>query len=61
MDDDHENNLQMIDWELEPYYYGAFKLTRPGQDHYVQSAFYHFQDAALADDGQVFMAGDSIS
>jgi tryptophan 2-monooxygenase len=61
MDDDYENNLQMIDWELEPYYYGAFKLTRPGQDHYVQSAFYHFQDAALADDGQVFMAGDSIS
>lgn len=61
MDDDYENNLQMIDWELEPHYYGAFKLTRPGQDHYVQTAFYHFQEAAQADDGQVFLAGDSIS
>ncbi|MFA0961653.1 flavin monoamine oxidase family protein [Roseivirga sp. BDSF3-8] len=61
LNNDYENNVQMIDWELQPYYYGAFKLNRPGQDHYVQTAFYHYQQAAKATQGQVYLAGDSIS
>ncbi|MEQ8604602.1 MAG: NAD(P)/FAD-dependent oxidoreductase [Marivibrio sp.] len=61
-DGDYEANVQMIDWELEPGYFGAFKLNRPGQNHYVQDLFFDFQK--VKNDPQtarVFVAGDSVS
>ncbi|MBB4639382.1 flavin monoamine oxidase family protein [Longimicrobium terrae] len=51
---------QVIDWQNEPYFYGAFKLNQPGQDAYVQSLFYDFQKAAQKSESGVFLAGDSI-
>jgi tryptophan 2-monooxygenase len=56
----------IIDWQLEPYYYGAFKLNLPGQDPYVQALFYDFQKASgvgpgeVPPDALVYLAGDSI-
>ena len=61
LNDDYDQNVQFIDWELKPHYYGAFKLTRPGQDHYVQSAFFHYLEKSDSNAGQVYLAGDSIS
>ncbi|UUX51170.1 FAD-dependent oxidoreductase [Nisaea acidiphila] len=57
---DYENNVQMIDWELQPHFYGAFKLSRPSQDHYVQQVFYDYQKVS-GGGANVFLAGDSVS
>jgi tryptophan 2-monooxygenase len=46
---------QMIDWQLEPNYYGAFKLNQPGQDAYNQRLYSHFLSA-----NGVYLAGDSV-
>ncbi len=46
---------QMIDWQLQPNYYGAFKLNLPGQDSYNQRLYSHF----LTGNG-IYLAGDSI-
>jgi tryptophan 2-monooxygenase len=57
---------QVIDWQLEFYYFGAFKLNLPGQEPYVQSLFYDFQKARDVGPGEippdclVYLAGDSI-
>lgn len=57
---------QLIDWQLEFYYFGAFKLNLPGQDPYVHALFYDFQKAAQVGPGEVppdclvYLAGDSI-
>lgn len=61
MDNDYENNVKFIDWESEPHYYGAFKLNRPGQSHFTQSAYYQFLDARSAEDKGVYIAGSAIS
>jgi tryptophan 2-monooxygenase len=45
----------MIDWQLEPHYYGAFKLNQPGQDSYNQRLYAQFQSGE-----GVYLAGDSI-
>lgn len=60
-DGDYDTNVRMIDWETEPHYYGAFKLNRPGQDHYCQSAYYAFLTAGTAQDTGVFVAGSALS
>jgi len=61
-DGDYDANVQMIDWELEPGYFGAFKLNRPGQNHYVQDLFFDFQKVLDEPDrARVFVAGDSVS
>lgn len=61
-DGDYDANVQMIDWELEPGYFGAFKLNRPGQNHYVRALFFDFQKVLTApDQARVFVAGDSVS
>lgn len=52
--------VQLIDWQSQPYFFGAFKLNQPGQDPYVQTLFYDFQKAGTANDTGVFLAGDSI-
>lgn len=51
-----------VDWETESGYYGAFKLQFPGQDSYVQNAYFQFQSVldSQADRG-VYLAGDSVS
>ena len=51
---------RLIDWQNNPYYYGAFKLNQPGQDAYVASMFYDFQKASLPEDTGVYIAGDSV-
>ena len=51
---------QVMDWQNEPYFFGAFKLNQPGQDPYVQTLFYDFQKAGTSSDTGVFLAGDSI-
>jgi tryptophan 2-monooxygenase len=42
-----------VDWQLEDYYYGAFKLQYPGQDANLRSAYFQFQSVldAKADTG----------
>jgi tryptophan 2-monooxygenase len=61
---DYDRNVQMIDWELEDHYYGAFKLNRPGQEQYVRTLFFDYQKVLAnpnAATSKVFLAGDSIS
>jgi tryptophan 2-monooxygenase len=54
-----------VDWQSEPYYFGAFKLNDPGQDYQVQILYYDFLKATGAytsnPDTGVYIAGDSIS
>ncbi len=51
-----------VDWELEPYYYGAFKLNQPGQDVWNQSMYYQFLSVLdRKSDTGVYLAGDSVS
>ena len=51
-----------IDWEDEPFYYGAFKLQYPGQEPNIQAAYFQFLTVldSTADRG-VYLAGDSVS
>jgi tryptophan 2-monooxygenase len=51
---------QVIDWQNEPFFFGAFKLNQPGQDPFVQSLFYDFLKAGTPADTGVYLAGDSI-
>lgn len=54
--------VRNIDWQLEPYYYGAFKLNQPGQDVYNQAMYYQFMSVLDRDaDSGVYIAGDSVS
>jgi tryptophan 2-monooxygenase len=51
-----------IDWQVEPYYYGAFTLNDPGQEecnHAVYCQFLSVLDQG-ADRG-VYLAGDGVS
>lgn len=52
--------LQTIDWQDMPYFFGAFKLNRPGDDPYVRAMFYDFQKATTVSDTGVYIAGDSV-
>lgn len=54
------STAQVIDWQNQPYFFGAFKLNQPGQDAYVQSLFYDFLKAGGSSDTGVYLAGDSI-
>lgn len=51
---------QVMDWQNEYYFFGAFKLNQPGQDPYAQQLFYDFLKAGTANDTPVYLAGDSI-
>jgi tryptophan 2-monooxygenase len=46
---------QMIDWQTQAHYYGAFKLNQPGQDQYNQWLYGQFLLG-----GPIYLAGDSI-
>jgi tryptophan 2-monooxygenase len=51
-----------IDWQSEPYFYGAFKLNLPGQEPGLQAAYYQFMDVLTpATDKGVYLAGDGVS
>lgn len=57
-----EESVYNVDWETEDLYYGAFKLSYPGQDHLTHSAYFQFQECMDGHfDQRVFLAGDSIS
>jgi tryptophan 2-monooxygenase len=51
-----------VDWQREPFYYGAFKLQHPGQDADLCAAYHQFLTAndPRADTG-VYLAGDGVS
>lgn len=51
---------QIVDWQNNPYFFGAFKLNQPGQDSYVASLFFDFLKAGQSSDTGVYLAGDSI-
>ncbi len=54
---DQTEEMQVIDWENTPNYYGAFKLNYPGQEKPNHDGFFQFQ----TENQGVFIAGDSIS
>ncbi|WP_020470139.1 flavin monoamine oxidase family protein [Zavarzinella formosa] len=51
-----------VDWEAEPYFYGAFKLHHPGQEPAARAAYHQFLSVLdpLTDTG-VYLAGDGVS
>jgi tryptophan 2-monooxygenase len=51
-----------IDWQVEPYYYGAFTLNDPGQEACNHAVYYQFLSTLdpVADRG-VYLAGDGVS
>jgi len=55
------DEIIQIDWEAEPYYYGAFKLHLPGQENDTSELYYQFLSALSPDDRGVYLAGDSVS
>jgi tryptophan 2-monooxygenase len=57
---DRPNDLpvHMLEWQSEPYFNGAFKLSQPGQDTYVQSMYWDYQRAGTSSDTGVYIAGD---
>lgn len=51
-----------IDWQIEPNYYGAFKLNFPGQDDDAAALFFHYQSVNdPKKDTGIYLAGDSVS
>jgi tryptophan 2-monooxygenase len=54
------NTAQVIDWQNEEYFFGAFKLNQPGQDPYARVLFYDFLKAGTTEDTGLYLAGDSI-
>ncbi|HSU14784.1 NAD(P)/FAD-dependent oxidoreductase [Longimicrobium sp.] len=53
-------SVQIIDWQSQPYFFGAFKLNHPGEDPYVQAMYYDFLKAGTQEDTGVYIAGDSV-
>lgn len=55
------DDIIMVDWEDQDYYYGAFKLQYPGQEPNIAAAYYQFLTATTPSDSGVYIAGDSVS
>lgn len=56
------DELVVVDWQSQQYYYGGFKLDQPGQETFVQDVYYQFLSALDASrDTGVYLAGDSVS
>jgi len=49
------------EWQSQPFFAGAFKLSEPGQDQYVQTMFFDYQKAGTPADTGVYLAGDCVS
>jgi len=61
LDDDYANNVVYEEWQSSPHYAGAFKLSQPGQDLYVQTMFFDYLKCGGRNDTGVYLAGDCIS
>ena len=59
---DPETAILFVEWQSNPHFNGAFKLSQPGQDQYVHDMFFDFQKAldAGADTG-CYIAGDCVA
>jgi tryptophan 2-monooxygenase len=57
----YQDNVIFEEWQSSPYFGGAFKLSQPGQDPYVQAMFFDYQKAGTKNDTGLFLAGDCIS
>lgn len=56
------NAIMLEEWQSQPYFGGAFKLSQPGEDTYVQQMFFDYQKAGGgALDTGVYIAGDCIA
>ncbi|TWI90148.1 tryptophan 2-monooxygenase precursor [Roseibium hamelinense] len=60
LNDDFDENVACICWQDEPFQHGAFKLSPPGQDPYMQRLFFDYQKAGTERDSGVYLAGDCI-
>lgn len=60
LNEDYETNVTYISWSEMPYFNGAFKLAKPGQDFWQQKLFFDFQKAGTSDDTYVYLAGDCV-
>jgi tryptophan 2-monooxygenase len=50
------DHTELVDWQDQPNYYGAFKLNLPGQDAMNQRLYYQFLNANQG----IVLAGDSV-
>jgi tryptophan 2-monooxygenase len=57
----NDDPVRIIQWQSEPYFNGAFKLSQPGQDTYVQSMYWDYKKAGTGNDTGVYVAGDCAS
>lgn len=55
------DEIIQIDWEAEPYYYGAFKLNLPGQGQDTGELYHQFLSVLRPDDKGIYLAGDCVS
>ena len=55
------SNVMFEEWQSNPYFSGAFKLSQPGQDTYVQRMFFDYQKSGTSADTGVYLAGDCIA
>jgi tryptophan 2-monooxygenase len=64
LNSDYTDYIQFEEWQSNPYFGGAFKLSQPGQDLYVQQMFFDYLKCVnwndLADSG-LYIAGDCIA
>lgn len=58
---DVASDVVFEEWQSNPYFGGAFKLSQPGQDTYVQQMFFDYQKARTEADTGVYIAGDCIA
>lgn len=56
-----DGEILNVDWQLEDFYYGAFKLQLPRQEADLRNAYYQFQSVDRGPNTGVFLAGDSVS
>jgi tryptophan 2-monooxygenase len=62
IDNDYDQYVQMIDWDLEQHYYGAFKLNFPGNDGWSNQLFFQYLSCKQPEhDKFLYLAGDSLS
>jgi tryptophan 2-monooxygenase len=54
--------VRFEEWQSDPYFGGAFKLSQPGQDTYVQQMFFDYQKCLNSTlDTGVYIAGDCLA
>jgi tryptophan 2-monooxygenase len=61
-DRDYFENVQFEEWQSQRNFGGAFKLTQPGEDVYVQRMFFDYQKCLdKQTDTGLYIAGDCIA